>query len=617
MHNFPYIFTFYSYKGGVGRTMGLLNTAYALAGYGRHVLILDMDLEAPGLSDFLSRNDELANKPDKDIIDLLQAVMDFEKQQGKPEDAAGKIGELSGFISCVKHEKLEPLQPKMGQLGRLDVISAAVDRNKYWERLAGLKLETGRQEQQEHQKQLLKYSIILKQYLKDQRFTIKLPGLPEPGRKVQVPYDYILVDSRTGITETGGLCVGPLSDRLVILTSLNEQNIHGTLSMMKLTGITPKKSLGGANKPAWDDAVPDPKDDLSPPLLGLKPTLIIASPVPSGEIDYKRNRLKVLADNLGEIASKFSYHPQMALVESIFVRDYPEEYLALEYNSFVDKLMASATDHAAQLSRISAKLFKEDKDIMGAIKYALRLSPHNSVIGEASLKQLDDIISPSTDTEFESVYQLYALLSQTDQQTAEITFNNWGSALSDHARTKQGAEADRLFKESYGKYEKAVEIKPDFHEAFTNWGTALLDHAKTKQGAKADRLFKESYGKYEKAVKVKPDKHEAFTNWGTALSDHAKTKEGAEADRLFKESYEKHEKALKIKPGNEAVYFNQACWWALNKNEKESIKYLEKITTSGTELAKQIRDDADFARLLNLPAFKSFMEDLENAAGKR
>ena len=55
----------------------------------------------------------------------------------------------------------------------------------------------------------------------------------------------------------------------------------------------------------------------------------------------------------------------------------------------------------------------------------------------------------------------------------------------------------------------------------------------------------------------------------------------------------------------------------LNKNEKESIKYLEKITTSGTELAKQIRGDSDFARLLNLPAFKSFMEDLENAAGKR
>jgi cellulose biosynthesis protein BcsQ len=49
---FPYIFTFYSYKGGVGRSMALLNVAYALAGKGRHVLMVDMDLEAPGLSGF-------------------------------------------------------------------------------------------------------------------------------------------------------------------------------------------------------------------------------------------------------------------------------------------------------------------------------------------------------------------------------------------------------------------------------------------------------------------------------------------------------------------------------------------------------------------------------------
>ena len=45
---FPYIFTFYSFKGGVGRSMALMNVAYTLAGQGRHVLVVDMDLEAPG-----------------------------------------------------------------------------------------------------------------------------------------------------------------------------------------------------------------------------------------------------------------------------------------------------------------------------------------------------------------------------------------------------------------------------------------------------------------------------------------------------------------------------------------------------------------------------------------
>ena len=40
--------TFYSYKGGVGRSLALANLAYILAWEGRKVLIIDMDMEAPG-----------------------------------------------------------------------------------------------------------------------------------------------------------------------------------------------------------------------------------------------------------------------------------------------------------------------------------------------------------------------------------------------------------------------------------------------------------------------------------------------------------------------------------------------------------------------------------------
>src|SRR5436190_671358 len=40
---------FYSYKGGVGRTLLVANTAHYLAMSGRHVVALDLDLEAPGL----------------------------------------------------------------------------------------------------------------------------------------------------------------------------------------------------------------------------------------------------------------------------------------------------------------------------------------------------------------------------------------------------------------------------------------------------------------------------------------------------------------------------------------------------------------------------------------
>src|ERR1700739_3100573 len=43
------IVTFYSYKGGQGRSIMLANVAWILASNGKRVLALDWDLEAPGL----------------------------------------------------------------------------------------------------------------------------------------------------------------------------------------------------------------------------------------------------------------------------------------------------------------------------------------------------------------------------------------------------------------------------------------------------------------------------------------------------------------------------------------------------------------------------------------
>src|SRR5205823_3755864 len=47
-----YTITFYSFKGGVGRTFALVNVAAELARRGRRVLLVDFDLEAPGLETF-------------------------------------------------------------------------------------------------------------------------------------------------------------------------------------------------------------------------------------------------------------------------------------------------------------------------------------------------------------------------------------------------------------------------------------------------------------------------------------------------------------------------------------------------------------------------------------
>ena len=52
------IVTFYSYKGGVGRTFALANVGAALATWGFRVLCIDWDLDAPGLGQYF-KFDEL------------------------------------------------------------------------------------------------------------------------------------------------------------------------------------------------------------------------------------------------------------------------------------------------------------------------------------------------------------------------------------------------------------------------------------------------------------------------------------------------------------------------------------------------------------------------------
>ena len=44
----PFVVTFYSYKGGVGRTILAANEAVLLARWGK-TLLWDLDIEAPGL----------------------------------------------------------------------------------------------------------------------------------------------------------------------------------------------------------------------------------------------------------------------------------------------------------------------------------------------------------------------------------------------------------------------------------------------------------------------------------------------------------------------------------------------------------------------------------------
>ena len=189
-------------------------------------------------------------------------------------------------------------------------------------------------------------------------------------------------------------------------------------------------------------------------------------------------------------------------------------------------------------------------------------------------------------------------------------FYNWGIALSDLAETKQGKEAEELFKQSFEKFKKATEIKKDFHEAFNNWGTALSDLAKTKQGEEADELFKQSFENFKKATETKKDIHTAFNNWGNALLNLAKIKQGKEADELFKESIIKLENAENILKGSGS--YNLACVYSLLQDKEKALIWFEKSLILKDISIEHIEKDTDLDNIRKDQKFIEFLDKYRN-----
>lgn len=582
---FPYIYTFYSFKGGVGRSMALVNVAYALAGKGRHVLMVDMDLEAPGISGFLERTGELKPKrPEDDILSVLAKGVQLVRHAPPTIETVSKLPPLGSLIRSVLPSKLETLKPKFGSLGRLDILPIRTELN-YGGRLANCGLKDLSSEK------IATLSDLLHAWFKAYRFQHRPYGLEDFEPSMETPYDYILVDSRTGITEIGGLCVGPLADRLVVLTGLNDQNIHGTRDFLTEVGIQPVPRAQD-DKP-WDDADPILRPQAPKTALGPKPTILVASPTPAGEVTLKKERFAALQSATGLEPLQLSYQPLMALFETNFVRDYPDEALAGEYLTLTTRLMEQVSDDARTLAFLFQRHIKDESSVMDAVKLALRAAPDHAEVASALLPQVGNAAMKDPFTGKLETRQLFAFLAQ-DSNWADAALSNWGNALLESARHRGGTEGDSFFAAACRKYEQALAVKPDMHDTLTNWGNALRDWGKAKASAhgnltdgsslpleqwaqervvepekisaarsgenrfpnkdrleardQARSLFIEAYSKYEQAHLIRPDSDKALFGWGDTLATQAITLGGSEAEQLLTLALKKYESALAIKP---------------------------------------------------------------------
>ena len=99
-----HVTSFYSFKGGVGRSMALLNTAWLLARARRRVLMVDFDLEAPGLTWLVRRTggEEIAAEDSKGVIDLLHGYVTSPESWEFHPDRSGP--DLDSFLTEIASE---------------------------------------------------------------------------------------------------------------------------------------------------------------------------------------------------------------------------------------------------------------------------------------------------------------------------------------------------------------------------------------------------------------------------------------------------------------------------------------------------------------------------------
>ena len=265
MNDSTRIITFYSYKGGVGRSMAVMNVAYDLAAKGARVLVLDMDLEAPGLSGFLRRDKKIGRFPQRDMVDLVawaKNCYDTSATGSSHVDSAA-FPPGSEFTAGVNKADIAnpPRDPYL--LGCIDIVPADEVRD-YCRRLNELGVNKF------DQRALIGVGSILRAWLQAQEAEVDVPEYYGPHAERKAKHDFVLIDSRTGLSETGGLCIGPLSDELVVLTSLNDQNVEGTRHFLEEVGILERRP-----------AVPENngREHLAKAKrLDPKPTMIVAEP---------------------------------------------------------------------------------------------------------------------------------------------------------------------------------------------------------------------------------------------------------------------------------------------------------------------------------------------------
>ncbi len=204
------VITFYSFKGGVGRTMALANIAWILASTGRRVLTVDWDLESPGLHRYFAPF--LADRDLRQSPGVIDAITRFAQVASATVDGPG--------VPQVAPEEVD-------RLARVQGYATSLERYEFPKGGSIDFVPSGQQ--------IAEYSHVVSNFDWEDFYT-RLNGeefLLALADDMRRNYDVALIDSRTGLSDNAGICTVTLPDTVVNCFAFNNQSIDGAVAVAR------------------------------------------------------------------------------------------------------------------------------------------------------------------------------------------------------------------------------------------------------------------------------------------------------------------------------------------------------------------------------------------------
>lgn len=316
-----YIVTFYSFKGGVGRTMALVNTAAQLALSGKRVLIVDFDLEAPGIPTFS------LTAPKAETPGLVEYICKYRK--------SGLAPKVNDFVYHAQD---------FDNGGAVMVMPAGLHNETYSARFN---------------------SIDWVKLYDEESGYIFFEDLRAQWEQELRP-DYVLIDSRTGHSDVEGICTRQLPNAVCLLFFPNDQNLQGLKRVV--ANIRSQNDRGAREQIYMHFAVSnvpdlDDEDGIIGKVLGQF----------KSELGYKN------------IAARIHHYNSLSLLsQEVFTLKRPNSRLAKEYQTLVNSVISenfSDKDVALRYLRNASRSLRGQtlsagrKEVIDRVERALKELP--------------------------------------------------------------------------------------------------------------------------------------------------------------------------------------------------------------------------------------------------